>query len=85
MGLAVFHGHYINGVFHGFLSTSSYWKPIQLSDLESVDPEHKSLSVDSVSRLRELKIHASPVLSCTRPMAVRLQERSQAPETEKLV
>lgn len=44
MGLAVFHGHYINGGFTVPFYKQLLGKPIQLSDLESVDPElHKSL------------------------------------------
>uniref|UniRef100_A0A4W3JL23 HECT-type E3 ubiquitin transferase n=1 Tax=Callorhinchus milii TaxID=7868 RepID=A0A4W3JL23_CALMI len=44
MGLAVFHGHYINGGFTLPFYKQLLGKPIQLSDLESVDPElHKSL------------------------------------------
>lgn len=44
MGLAVFHGHYINGGFTLPFYKQLLGKPIQLSDLETVDPElHKSL------------------------------------------
>uniref|UniRef100_H3B2J1 HECT-type E3 ubiquitin transferase n=1 Tax=Latimeria chalumnae TaxID=7897 RepID=H3B2J1_LATCH len=44
MGLAVFHGHYINGGFTLPFYKQLLGKPIQLSDLELVDPElHKSL------------------------------------------
>ncbi|XP_029077603.1 E3 ubiquitin-protein ligase SMURF1 isoform X4 [Monodon monoceros] len=44
MGLAVFHGHYINGGFTVPFYKQLLGKPIQLPDLESVDPElHKSL------------------------------------------
>uniref|UniRef100_A0A8C1ZB32 HECT-type E3 ubiquitin transferase n=1 Tax=Cyprinus carpio TaxID=7962 RepID=A0A8C1ZB32_CYPCA len=44
MGLAVFHGHYINGGFTLPFYKQLLGKPIQLCDLETVDPElHKSL------------------------------------------
>uniref|UniRef100_A0A8C2IK77 E3 ubiquitin-protein ligase n=1 Tax=Cyprinus carpio TaxID=7962 RepID=A0A8C2IK77_CYPCA len=44
MGLAVFHGHYINGGFTLPFYKQLLAKPIQLCDLETVDPElHKSL------------------------------------------
>lgn len=44
MGLAVFHGHYINGSFTLPFYKQLLGKPIQLSDLETTDPElHKSL------------------------------------------
>uniref|UniRef100_A0A8C5R0P7 E3 ubiquitin-protein ligase n=1 Tax=Leptobrachium leishanense TaxID=445787 RepID=A0A8C5R0P7_9ANUR len=44
MGLAVFHGHYINGGFTVPFYKQLLGKQIQLSDLEYVDPElHKSL------------------------------------------
>ena len=44
MGLAVFHGHYINGGFTLPFYKQLLGKPIQLSDLETTDPElHKSL------------------------------------------
>uniref|UniRef100_A0A672I7Z6 HECT-type E3 ubiquitin transferase n=1 Tax=Salarias fasciatus TaxID=181472 RepID=A0A672I7Z6_SALFA len=44
MGLAVFHGHYINGSFTLPFYKQLLGKPIQLNDLETTDPElHKSL------------------------------------------
>uniref|UniRef100_A0A8C6KKT7 HECT-type E3 ubiquitin transferase n=1 Tax=Nothobranchius furzeri TaxID=105023 RepID=A0A8C6KKT7_NOTFU len=44
MGLAVFHSHYINGSFTLPFYKQLLGKPIQLSDLETTDPElHKSL------------------------------------------
>lgn len=44
MGLAVFHSHYINGSFTQPFYKQLLGKPIQLSDLETTDPElHKSL------------------------------------------
>ena len=44
MGLAVFHGHYINGGFTLPFYKQLLGKPIQLGDLETTDPElHKSL------------------------------------------
>ncbi|MFT7812037.1 E3 ubiquitin-protein ligase SMURF1-like isoform X1 [Arapaima gigas] len=44
MGLAVFHGHHINGGFTLPFYKQLLGKAIQLSDLETVDPElHKSL------------------------------------------